>query len=64
MTDENRLDASDKLNIIDNKINFLTNILFCVNTKKYSFDEKDMSGFGMILSDVQEELQEAIKLLK
>ena len=56
-------DASDKLNIIDDKIGFLTNMVLYINLDNYQFDENDLTGFGLILSDLQEEVKEVKKLL-
>ena len=56
-------DASDKLNIIDDKIGFLTNMVLYINLQNYQFDENDLTGFGLILSDLQEEVKEVKKLL-
>ena len=63
MNENNINNASDKLNIIDDKIGFLTNMVLYINLDNYQFDENDLTGFGLILSDLQEEVKEVKKLL-
>ena len=63
MTTEDKLNASDKLNIVYDKISFITSMLMYMNLESYTFDANDMSGFGMILIELQEEVAEIKKLI-
>jgi len=42
---------------------FIANMIMYVNLEIYQFSERDLVGFGMILSDLQEEIREVKKLL-
>ena len=63
MSESNINDATDKLNVVDDKIGFLTNMVLYINLQNYQFDENDLTGFGLILSDLQEEIKKVKELL-
>ncbi len=64
MTEENKINANDKINIIYDKVTFITTMIMYINFDKYHFSEDDMAGFRTILSDLQEEVKEVKKLMK
>ena len=63
MNKKNILNATDKLKIIDVKMGFISRVVMYIDIEDYQFNEDDRVGFGMILSDVQDEIKEIRKLL-
>lgn len=56
-------EASDRLDVICDKIGLMRTIALSADFKNYIFHEKDMVAFGWILRDMQEEIEEIKELL-
>ncbi len=63
MSNENIMDANDKLTLINDKIGLISSVIMYLNPETSQFNENDFIGFGMILSDLQEDIIEVKKLL-
>ena len=64
MTTEDKLNANDKLNIIYNKISFISRMVMYMNDESYTFNSYDIWGFGIILGELQDEIKEVKDLVR
>ncbi len=64
MKTENINNASDKLNTIYNKMDFIISSLLYMDNERFHFQKGDIIGLGILLSELQEEIKKVNKLLK
>ncbi len=63
MSKENELNASDKLNVLHDKMDFIVNMVLYTSLDNYQVRQKDIIGFGLILDDLRKNLDEIIELM-
>ena len=63
MTKENILSVGEKVENIDDKLECIINVIAFLDVDGFSFNAKSMSGFFMIVKDLQNEVREVKKLL-
>ena len=63
MTKDNEIGIVDRLNLIHDKMSFITTTLFSISCEDTQFSSDSMTGFSWILYEIQEEIKEVKKLI-